>query len=134
MPRQSINTHASLWRAKRRRGRRSSPAIWLGTFPAAPLTFDTFSISKATRLRHWILFLEQWDGCFNAESQKRNEGRFLKILRTRPRNSALSGTTENNPYAELLGITPATRHRLTGSNQKVRATKNRCRLYRRTLG
>src|SRR5882762_10140824 len=34
----------------------------------------------------------------------------------------------------LLGITPATRHRLTGSNQKVRAMKDRCRLYRRTLG
>jgi NAD(P)-dependent dehydrogenase (short-subunit alcohol dehydrogenase family) len=32
---QSMNTQASLLRAKRRTERRSSPAIWLETFPAA---------------------------------------------------------------------------------------------------
>src|SRR6266700_2831596 len=48
MPRQSINTHASLWRAKRGTGRRSSPAVWSGIFLAAPLTFDSFSNSKGT--------------------------------------------------------------------------------------
>src|SRR2546426_1011754 len=51
MPRQSINTHASHWRAKKRTERRSSPAIWSETFPAAPLTFDSFSNLKATRSR-----------------------------------------------------------------------------------
>ena len=58
MPRQSINTRASLWRAKRRTERRSSPAIWSGTFLEALLTFDSFSNLKATRSRHWKSFRE----------------------------------------------------------------------------
>ena len=44
---------------KRRTGRRSSPAIWLETFPAAPLTFDSFSNSKGIRLRHWKSFRDE---------------------------------------------------------------------------
>src|SRR5258708_4530637 len=74
MPLLSMNTHASLSRAKRRRGRRSSPAIWLEIFPAARLTFDSFSNSKGARLRRWRSFLEQWDGCFNAECQNEKRG------------------------------------------------------------
>src|SRR5882724_2242481 len=60
MPRQSMNTHASLSRAKRRTERRLLPAIWLETFPAAPLTFDSFSNSKGTRLRRWKSCHEGW--------------------------------------------------------------------------
>src|ERR1043166_7523708 len=52
-PRQSMNTLASPSRVKRRTGRRSSPAIWLETFRAVPLTFDSFSDSKGKRLRRW---------------------------------------------------------------------------------
>src|SRR6266542_6827080 len=59
-PRQSMNTHANLSHAKRRRGRRSSPAIWLETFPAAPLTFGSSSNLKATRSPHWKSFREGW--------------------------------------------------------------------------
>src|SRR6266851_10377417 len=60
MPRQSINTDACQLRAKRRREGRSSPAIWLETFPAARWTFDSFSNLKATRSRRWISFREGW--------------------------------------------------------------------------
>src|SRR5712672_2643206 len=60
MPRQSMNTHASQLRAKRRTGRRSSPAIWLETFPAVRWTFDSFSNLKATRSRRWKSFRERW--------------------------------------------------------------------------
>src|SRR6266436_8406811 len=69
MPRQSMNTHASQLRAKRRGGRRSSPAIWLETFPAVRWTFDSFSNLKATRSRRWKSFRERWsirfDHCSN---------------------------------------------------------------------
>src|SRR5712671_2841756 len=60
MPRQSMNTRASQLRAKRRTGRRSSPAIWLETFPAVRWTFDSFSNLKATRSRRWKSFRERW--------------------------------------------------------------------------
>src|SRR5438552_15941887 len=59
MPRQSMNTHANLSRAKRRTERRLLPAIWLEPFPAAPLTFGSFSNSKGTGLRRWKSYHEE---------------------------------------------------------------------------
>src|SRR6185436_12114318 len=53
MPRPSMITHASQLRAKRKRERRSSRAIWWEIFPAARLTFDSFSNSMGARLRRW---------------------------------------------------------------------------------
>src|SRR2546427_9726719 len=41
-------------------GRRSSPAIWLETFPAVRWTFDSFSNSKATKSRRWKSLRERW--------------------------------------------------------------------------
>src|SRR6266446_975844 len=80
MPRPSMNTHASLSRAKRRTGRRSSPAIWLEIFPAAPLTFDSFSNSKGTRLRRWKSSHRRWSARLVGCVERRGGLRFNHLL------------------------------------------------------
>src|SRR6266567_4940776 len=80
MPRQSMNTHASLSRVKRRTGRRSSPAIWLETFPAAPLTFDSFSNSRGTRLRRWKSSHRRWSARLVGCVERRGGLRFNHLL------------------------------------------------------
>src|SRR3989441_372634 len=74
------NTHASLSPAKRRTGRRSSPAIWLEIFPAVPLTFDSFSNSKGTRLRRWKSSHRRWSARLVGCVERRGGLRFNHLL------------------------------------------------------
>src|SRR5713101_8048333 len=80
MPRQSIITRASPSRVKRRTGRGSSPAIWLEIFPAAPLTFDSFSNSKGTRLRRWKSSHRRWSARLVGCVERRGGLRFNHLL------------------------------------------------------
>src|SRR6266404_1035228 len=90
MPRQSTNTRASPSRVKRRTGRRSSPAIWLETFPAALLILDSSSNSKGTRLRRWKSFRKKFStgGVSQISGGFGNHVRFLVEQRSENRFEA----------------------------------------------
>src|SRR5438445_753303 len=94
MPRPSMNTHASLSRGKRRTGRRSSPAIWLEIFPAAPLTFDSFSNSRGTRLRRWKSSHRRWSARLVGCVERRGGLRFNHLLPSDQHDSEASATLE----------------------------------------